>query len=43
MTDLQFLLLLGTVWFAPNCNPNFGYLIGASFLIVASIKGLGWL
>jgi hypothetical protein len=43
MTDSQFLVLLGTVYMAPHFHPIVGNFIGASFLIVASLKGLGWI
>jgi len=42
MTDSQFLVLLGTIYLTPHFHPIVGNYIGLSFLIFASLKGLGW-
>jgi hypothetical protein len=43
MTEVQMLIILGTIWIAPTLNPKYCQVVGLIFLIVAPIKGLGWL
>ena len=43
MTDSQFLVLLGTLWFAPHCGYYYGMLMGSSIFLLGAGKGLGWL
>ena len=43
MTESQFLVLIGTAYLAPHFHPIIGHFIGVSFLIFASLEGLGWI
>jgi len=43
MTDTQFLILLATVWIAPQGNPYCNLFIGSSILLVTAGRGLGFI
>jgi hypothetical protein len=43
MTTEQFLVLIGTIWIAPTVRQSYGQFAGAFALILAAIKGLGWI
>jgi hypothetical protein len=43
MTEVQMLIILGTIWIAPTLNANYCQVVGLIFIGAASIKGLGWI
>jgi hypothetical protein len=43
MTDSQFLVLLGTVYLAPQLHPIVGNFTGMLLILAAAGKGLGWI
>lgn len=43
MTDSQFLVLLGTVYLAPQLHPIVGNFTGLLLILAAACKGLGWI
>ena len=40
MTEVQYLMIVGTIWVAPRCGV-LGSLIGVVILFIACLKGLG--
>ena len=43
MTDSHFLVLAGMICIAPHYHPIVGNFAGLILLLVAAVKGLGWL
>jgi len=43
MTEIQFAILIGTIWLAPHSEKTYSIVAGLSFILVAVVKGLGWL
>jgi hypothetical protein len=43
MTELHFMVLAGIACLAPHFHPIIGNFAGLLFIILAAIKGLGWL
>jgi hypothetical protein len=43
MTTEQFLVLIGTIWIAPTVIKPYGQFAGSLVLIIAALKGLGWI
>ena len=43
MTDAQFLVLAGMICLAPHYHPVVGSFAGLILLLMAAVKGLGWL
>ena len=43
MTTTQQLLLLGTIWLAPQANRNYAFFASAIFLLLAACNGLKWI
>jgi hypothetical protein len=43
MTDIQFLIVVGTIWIATHSNKWYGLFVGFSLISLAVLNGLGWL
>jgi len=42
MTEVQLILLMGTIWVAPYCDPNAAVFIGGCCFMLAVSERLGW-